>query len=976
MLSKSTIVSIFFLACQIWATTITVPSMYPTIQAGLDNASYGDTVLVSPGTYVELITMKNGIKLFGYDAKTCIISKDTLQSYASIIDIDACDGNTEVRFLTIKGNPGNSYSSYPGIRCYDSYCEISDNIIIDNYRPNYDGSYLNSYYGGGIKVTAGAPKIFRNKIKNNRTYKFGGGIAVYSSAPSICFNLFVQNRVFNWGPDVDGAGIAIDSDSSPYIANNVFYNNIISGNEPHPQGGGIFIAGNAQPQLIENNIFCNNIPDAVYSNGYSNLSFNCFFENEIDETSLNEGNIFEDPLFSDPENDDFILQDNSPCIDTGNPDEIFYDPEDPENPGFALYPSKGLLRNDMGAYGGSVDMVMIDSDQDGLLDAEETSRGTDPYDTDSDDDGVLDGEEVYTYSTNPLLYDSDEDGSNDGIEIEVEADPNNDTLFPEYEKAMNRDILLNIAFDRSQYAYQQPYIENIPQLDPPADGNFTSVGLVYQEALAITTTNFYDDGNFYVSPKVRAGLDKLRFRTYINDNSDDVYNLMTYADANANYSSSTIQPAINTDLLPIAGKVISRFVIGHEQPGAGYPGFFDISPVGYVRFNGYWPMIVGSSYRIASHNIFEENEDFPRFSDIYFKTLNADTARVFSLLESELYTGAWQADVTPGEESIMDIRCALFLRYPLNIGSEPHSGFVAYSSMYWKNEDDTPSDSTDEAHDCDILIVGYDKNDDGKIDIIKEHKINNPASGIVVTDFSTLEDGKQLYFALENRDRNANHYSTYAEADYHLRSSYSIQILDINTSFSAVLHESSTDCEYNDNIVLNLAFKTDLPQSSALSDSISAHYITKAYFPDDADGDSLTNQLELILGTNINDKDTDHDGLSDYQEMLNGSDPLHEGTSIIQQRLNSTPHTFSLNQNYPNPFNPHTQISFSVPQKGKVIITVYNVLGQKVACLLNKDMPAGKHKVKFSAHNLSSGVYYYKLQAGNHTAMRKMIVLR
>ena len=85
---------------------------------------------------------------------------------------------------------------------------------------------------------------------------------------------------------------------------------------------------------------------------------------------------------------------------------------------------------------------------------------------------------------------------------------------------------------------------------------------------------------------------------------------------------------------------------------------------------------------------------------------------------------------------------------------------------------------------------------------------------------------------------------------------------------------------------------------------------------------------------------------------------------------------FHLSQNYPNPFNPQTQISFSVPQKGKVIITVYNVLGQKVARLLNKDMPAGKHKVKFSAHNLSSGVYYYRLQAGNYTATKKMIVLR
>jgi hypothetical protein len=63
-----------------------------------------------------------------------------------------------------------------------------------------------------------------------------------------------------------------------------------------------------------------------------------------------EGNIDEDPLFADSL--DYFLSDQSPCIDTGDPDSVFYDLEDPDNPGYALLPSLGTIRNDMGAYGG------------------------------------------------------------------------------------------------------------------------------------------------------------------------------------------------------------------------------------------------------------------------------------------------------------------------------------------------------------------------------------------------------------------------------------------------------------------------------------------------------------------------------------------------------------------------------------------------------------------------------------------------
>ncbi|MBK8946745.1 MAG: T9SS type A sorting domain-containing protein [Ignavibacteriae bacterium] len=88
------------------------------------------------------------------------------------------------------------------------------------------------------------------------------------------------------------------------------------------------------------------------------------------------------------------------------------------------------------------------------------------------------------------------------------------------------------------------------------------------------------------------------------------------------------------------------------------------------------------------------------------------------------------------------------------------------------------------------------------------------------------------------------------------------------------------------------------------------------------------------------------------------------------------PEGYSLTQNYPNPFNPSTQINFSIGKANNVKLFIYNVLGQKVATLLNKNLKAGTHTVNFNAHNLSSGVYFYGIEAGEFKLYKKMMLLK
>ncbi len=85
---------------------------------------------------------------------------------------------------------------------------------------------------------------------------------------------------------------------------------------------------------------------------------------------------------------------------------------------------------------------------------------------------------------------------------------------------------------------------------------------------------------------------------------------------------------------------------------------------------------------------------------------------------------------------------------------------------------------------------------------------------------------------------------------------------------------------------------------------------------------------------------------------------------------------FKLSQNYPNPFNPTTTIDFTLTKEGMTKLVVYNILGQEVKVLLNENMQAGLYSVPFSGSNLSSGVYFYKLQSNNQVEVKKMLLLK
>ena len=98
--------------------------------------------------------------------------------------------------------------------------------------------------------------------------------------------------------------------------------------------------------------------------------------------------------------------------------------------------------------------------------------------------------------------------------------------------------------------------------------------------------------------------------------------------------------------------------------------------------------------------------------------------------------------------------------------------------------------------------------------------------------------------------------------------------------------------------------------------------------------------------------------------------------NTVEVNYTNIPSVFGLSQNYPNPFNPSTKISFQVPEKSNVNVSIYDILGNKISTLVNETKQPGQYDVTFDASRLSSGVYFYKMQADKFEVTKKMTVLK
>jgi len=292
---------------------------------------------------------------------------------------------------------GNSASQDGGGLAYCQSAIIQNNVVCDNVAAGY---------GGGLHMCGQRPEsstIQNNAICRN-TAQYGGGLAHCHAA--------IQNNVIYHNAAAYGGGL--------YHCDESIQNNTIYGNVAQYGGGLTWCVG-----IIENSIiWANDAPfgSQVYS---SATPYYCCIQ---DWTSGGSGNISEEPLLVDPDNGNFHLQADSPCIDAGT---LIYDVVtdfEAERRGHDTTPEP---RGDGSDYDIGADEY-VDTDSDGLPDCvetgtgiyvDETDTGTDPSNPDTDTDGLADGDEVYVCSTDPNDSDTDDDDMPDGWEVDNLLDP-------------------------------------------------------------------------------------------------------------------------------------------------------------------------------------------------------------------------------------------------------------------------------------------------------------------------------------------------------------------------------------------------------------------------------------------------------------------------------------------------------------------------------------------------------------------------
>ena len=132
--------------------------------------------------------------------------------------------------------------------------------------------------------------------------------------------------------------------------------------------------------------------------------------------------------------------------------------------------------------------------------------------------------------------------------------------------------------------------------------------------------------------------------------------------------------------------------------------------------------------------------------------------------------------------------------------------------------------------------------------------------------------------------------------------------------------------------------------------------------------------LHIIAGAgHVDDKFFTDSNLDSIATFLNGA--LGAATTNVRSEK-AVASTFTLLQNYPNPFNPTTTISFELPKESLVTLEVFNMIGNHIATLVHEQNSAGSYSVLFNASNLSSGTYFYKINAGTFSSTRKLLLLK
>lgn len=1048
-------VIIFIITGIVWAGSIHVPGDFSTIKEAINAASVGDTIVVGPGIYKESVIMKSGVSLLGSGPhRTSIISPDPDKNTLSTTS------NAFVEGFTIA-------QEKPGIGNVLTVVGISP-IIRNNVITRIGGLQSGE---AGIIVRSSTAIIEKNFI-----YNFEVGIFVNRSSPVI------RNNIIKCWVGIQGEGANI------IVVNNTIITLKLMGT--WLTGGG----------TVQNNIVMNVGTTDAWGIGASS-GYEIGYNNQWNYPNITlngVGDISADPLFVDLANDIYLLSENSPSADTGNPD--------------AQYNDLDGTRNDMGVFGGPTPISSVITT--GINKSVEISKQSGfPGDTVNItismnnpiglqgaifqieyDKSILVATDIQLtsttgkftltadYATEGQIY-AELDGTSEvtggsgsilNIEFIVSDSVRSGDVTPIRFVSVillngsdNAFALIKITdglFVVNQGSEEGAYIYVDSQNSQTEDGSKVFPFNTIQEAMVSATSGdtIVVVGGEYAGPLLMKDGVFLRgagalvtiirgavedptvtfdstivgeisgFTIFGPDELPDIWPIMAVVSSSPKITNNRFEKTI-ADLLPaIEITNNSSPVIEHNAIIMSGISSGNSNPV--IKYN----YIEGADGGSAALGLFNSSNALISNN----KILGGRQGRPALYIESGSNYTVINNNIISSKDggNGIDIQAAVNLGIYNNLVedlSDNANGIII------KNSSDVILANN-------IINAGNNGLDEDLSDMIAynniitgaaNYGISASASSVIdyndlwnnVNDYNIISKGDHdiledpIFIDIENHDYrlgegspgiNAGHPDVeyndidgtrndmgifggpYADSTSIFKLAPALHMENISAvpGDTVEIRLMGTNVESITNILGRISFDSDvlsylsmenanLTRTFSLArETISSEMVgfslQSTIGIENAEGTLL--KINFVINKNAVQSPTiikfDFASVLDDLAIPQSNLTLENGeihiTSVGVKNEGLIPFTYKLSHNYPNPFNPVTTIQYALPAAGDVLLTIYNLRGQEVARLVNEVQQVGYHKVTWDASSLASGIYFYRLQAGDFVKTKKMILLK